>query len=108
RAARSPKYVRAASAVARHELAKESGTCGTASPTSAVQNMCESQAGKWIAEGPRPALLPASTTATTTPVPTSASATGERRRAKASPTTTTASGNAQRSATAGGATPFGH
>src|SRR5437588_8966390 len=100
RAARSPKYTRAASAVARHEFANESGTCGIASTVSAVQNIPESQDGKCSDDGPSEALPPARTTATTAPIATSASETGKRRSANASTTTTSASGSAHREETA--------
>ena len=100
RAARSPKYVLAASAVARHEFANESGTWGITSTVSAVQKIPASQAGKCSGDGPRPDLPPARIRVTRTPIPTRARPTGKRRSAKASTTTSTANGNAQRVATA--------
>ena len=100
RAAFSPKYVFAASAVARHEFANESGTCGITSTVSAVQNIPASQAGKCSEDGPSPDLPPARITVTSTPIPTRASPTGKRRSAKASTSTSTANGKAQRAATA--------
>src|SRR5829696_3365164 len=75
-AARSPKYTRAASAVARQEFAKDKGSCGSTSTVKAVPIAAQSSEGATIAEGPRAASPAPRQIITTAPAPTSASETG--------------------------------
>src|SRR5215207_7803184 len=72
----SPKYTFAASAVARHELANESGTCGTTRTVNAVTIVAVSRLGRARAEGPNAASPPARTTVTIAPTATRASVIG--------------------------------
>ena len=90
RSAFSPKYSRAASAVARQELAKVRGSCGMTSATSAEPKTAASKWGRGIADGPSLRSPPARTSATASPATTRKSAIRWRRRAKAAPRTTSA------------------
>src|ERR1700761_3052962 len=53
RSAASPKYVRAVSAVAKHELAKDNGNCGSTKATAAAENAAQLRCGVCTAEGPK-------------------------------------------------------
>src|SRR5919198_231555 len=83
------------SVVARHELAKLSGSCGSTRTVKAVQKVPASSDGKEIDDGPKATSDPARTSITITPVATSTSEIGCRRSASATSTSATASGIAQ-------------
>src|SRR5271157_417077 len=53
REAASPKYARAVSAVAKHELANDNGNCGSTSATAAAENAVQVRCGVCTADGPK-------------------------------------------------------
>src|SRR6266496_1637830 len=98
--ARSPKYVRAASAVARQELANDRASCGTTSTVSADQSMWPEIDGRLKCDGPSDAPPPLVAAATSTPTLTRTSDTARRRKVSNRTNAAAASGTAQRGAIA--------
>src|SRR6266540_3378232 len=107
RAAASPKYVRAASAVAMQELVNVSGSCGRTRTVNAVQKVAVLREGSSIEDGPREVPDEACTSITATPIPTSASEIGYRRVRRAAARTAAPRGTARRGVSACWAKLFG-